>query len=112
MVALQERNEKDELQHIAEMKDLNRRIAHDDKIKEFMMIKSDDRAELKAEEAAKKEKMKGSVFFSVLFSLTEFEIQSLKKLGKVCGSSQNQWGKCATKWSKNHVSLIHFNINT
>ncbi len=66
MEALKERNEKDAHSHEAEMKDLNRRIAHDDKIKEFMMIKSDDRAELKAEEAAKKEKMKGTCnLFSV-----------------------------------------------
>ena len=59
MAVLQEKNEKDIINHETEMKDLRRKIDHDDKIKEFMLIKADDRAELKAEEAAKKEAMRG-----------------------------------------------------
>ncbi len=60
MAALQERNEKDIITHEAEMKDLRRRIDHDEKIKEFMLVKSDDRTELKSEETAKKEAMRGT----------------------------------------------------
>ena len=59
MAVLQEKNEKDVINHETEMKDLRRKIDHDDKIKEFMLIKADDRVELKAEEAAKKEAMRG-----------------------------------------------------
>ena len=59
MAVLQEKNEKDIINHETEMKDLRRKIDHDDKIKEFMLIKADDRGELKAEEAAKKEAMRG-----------------------------------------------------
>lgn len=60
MALLQEKNEKDIINHETEMKDLRRKIDHDEKIKEFMLVKSDDRAELKAEEAAKKEAMRGT----------------------------------------------------
>lgn len=66
MAALQERNEKDIASYETEMKDLRRKIDHDDRIKEFMLVKSDDRAELKAEEAAKKEAMKGQSFLRPL----------------------------------------------
>ncbi len=55
MQALQERTENDWQQHNAEMKDLQRMISHDNKIKDFMKVKASDRAELKAEEAAKKQ---------------------------------------------------------
>ena len=57
MVALLERSEKDKDQHELEMRELQRQIDHDNRIREFMGIKGSDRAELKAEEAAKKQKL-------------------------------------------------------
>nr|QFQ66863.1 axonemal protein [Haliotis discus hannai] len=60
MLALKERSEKDTSQHEMEMRELQRIIEHDNKLKEFMMIKSNDRGEYKEEEDAKKKKaMKG-----------------------------------------------------
>ncbi|XP_046575038.1 coiled-coil domain-containing protein 63-like [Haliotis rubra] len=60
MLALKERSEKDTAQHEMEMRELQRIIEHDNKLKEFMMIKSNDRGEYKEEEDAKKKKgMKG-----------------------------------------------------
>ncbi|ESO97753.1 hypothetical protein LOTGIDRAFT_104391 [Lottia gigantea] len=56
MVALKERSEKDQAQYDLEMKELQRFIDHDNKLKEFMMIKANDRAEFKEEEEAKKKK--------------------------------------------------------
>ena len=60
MMALKERNDKDMAQHETEMKDLQRIIKHDNKLKEFMGIKVHDRADLKEEELAKKRKGKGN----------------------------------------------------
>nr|ACJ15285.1 axonemal protein 66.0 [Haliotis asinina] len=59
MLALKERSEKDTAQHEMEMRELQRIIEHDNKLKEFMMIKSNDRGEYKEEEDAKKKGMKG-----------------------------------------------------
>lgn len=59
MIALKERSEKDICQHEIEMKDLLRIIDHDNKLKEFMMVKSNDRTEYKEEEDAKKKKNAG-----------------------------------------------------
>ncbi|XP_046339053.2 coiled-coil domain-containing protein 63-like [Haliotis rufescens] len=60
MLALKERSEKDTSQHEMEMRELQRIIEHDNKLKEFMMIKANDRGEYKEEEDAKKKKaMKG-----------------------------------------------------
>ena len=59
-MALKERNDKDMAQHETEMKDLQRIIKHDNKLKEFMGIKVHDRADLKEEELAKKRKGKGN----------------------------------------------------
>ncbi len=67
-----ERNEKDEQTHNTEMKELQRIISHDDRIKEFMMIKGSDRAELKAEEAQKRLNMKGRLVACVFLPLSEW----------------------------------------
>ncbi|XP_071152230.1 coiled-coil domain-containing protein 63-like, partial [Mytilus edulis] len=56
MIALKERSEKDIAQHESEMKDLQRVIHHDNKLKEFFNAKSNDRALYKEEEEAKKSK--------------------------------------------------------
>ena len=56
MVQMQERNQKNHAEHDCEMKELERVITHDNKLEEFMNIKSQDRAEYKSEEAAKKKK--------------------------------------------------------
>lgn len=60
MLALKERSDKDMSQQEMEMKELRRIIKHDNKLKEFMGIKAQDRADLKEEEHAKKQK--GKVF--------------------------------------------------
>ena len=60
MMALKERSDKDVAQHEIDLKDLLRVIEHDDKLKEFMGIKANDRHELKEEELAKAQKGKGS----------------------------------------------------
>ena len=60
MLALKERSDKDMAQQEIEMKELQRIIQHDNKLKEFMGIKIHDRADLKEEEQAKKLKGKGS----------------------------------------------------
>ncbi|XP_077862727.1 coiled-coil domain-containing protein 63-like [Saccoglossus kowalevskii] len=59
MSALKERSDKDKSQHKAELKELLRILDHDQKLKEFMAVKDQERAELKAEEAAKR-KRKGN----------------------------------------------------
>ena len=51
MGALKERREKDMQTHNSEMKDLLRMISHDEKIKEFIQIKSNERGEYKQEKA-------------------------------------------------------------
>ncbi|XP_071093563.1 coiled-coil domain-containing protein 63-like [Haliotis cracherodii] len=56
MLALKERSEKDTSQHEMEMRELQRIIEHDNKLKEFMMIKANDRGEYKEEEDTKKKK--------------------------------------------------------
>ncbi|XP_060078678.1 coiled-coil domain-containing protein 63-like [Ylistrum balloti] len=56
MIALKERSEKDMAQHEVEMKDLQRIINHDNKLKQFLLFKAHDRAEFKDEEEAKKNK--------------------------------------------------------
>lgn len=61
MIALKERSDKDMAQQEIEMKELLRIIKHDDKLKEFMGIKAHDRADLKEEEQAKKQKGKGRI---------------------------------------------------
>ncbi|XP_060561293.1 coiled-coil domain-containing protein 63-like isoform X2 [Ruditapes philippinarum] len=58
MLALKERSHKDMAQQTVEMKELQRIIIHDDKLKEFMGIKVHDRADLREEEQAKKAKGK------------------------------------------------------
>ena len=65
MSALQERHDKEHLQHMTEMKELQRIISHDDKIKKFMTIKASDRATLKAEESDKKRQMRGGYYDKV-----------------------------------------------
>lgn len=59
MIALKERSDKDIAQQEMEMKELQRIIKHDDKLKEFMGIKVHDRADLREEEMAKKQRGKG-----------------------------------------------------
>lgn len=54
MIALKERSEKDMAQHEVEMKDLQRIINHDNKLKQFLVFKAHDRADFKEEEEAKK----------------------------------------------------------
>jgi len=51
MAALKERREKDMQLHNSEMKDLLRMISHDEKIKEFIQIKSNERSDFKVEKA-------------------------------------------------------------
>ena len=41
---LQERNEKDAMQYAAELKELQRTLDHDEKLKDFLFHKSNDRA--------------------------------------------------------------------
>ncbi|XP_061188379.1 coiled-coil domain-containing protein 63-like isoform X1 [Saccostrea echinata] len=59
MLALKERSEKDMAQHELEMKELDRIIDHDNRLKEFMMFKACERTEYKEEEEAKKKKCSG-----------------------------------------------------
>ena len=59
MLALKERSDKDMAQQDVEMKELHRIIKHDNKLKEFMGIKVNDRLELKEEEMIKRSKGKG-----------------------------------------------------
>ena len=56
MQALKERMDKDRQTHNVEMKELQRIISHDNRVKEFMKVKSNDRNEFKAEEAAKRQR--------------------------------------------------------
>lgn len=58
MLALKERSDKDMVQQEMEMKELQRIIKHDNKLKDFMGIKAHDRADLREEEQAKKQKGK------------------------------------------------------
>lgn len=46
MIALKEKSDKELLQYNMELKELMRIIDHDKKLKEFMNIKSEDRAEM------------------------------------------------------------------
>ncbi|CAH1801342.1 unnamed protein product [Owenia fusiformis] len=59
MAAIRERSVKERAQHEAEMKDLERMISHDNKLKEFMLIKMNDRIFYKNEEAMKKKRGDG-----------------------------------------------------
>lgn len=43
MQALQERNEKDAQQYVSELKELQRTLDHDEKLKDFLFHKSNDR---------------------------------------------------------------------
>lgn len=56
MSALRERSEKDQTQYNLEVKELKRIIEHEQKLKAFMSTKSQERAEIKALEAAKRKK--------------------------------------------------------
>ena len=62
MLALKERSDKDMAQQDVEMKELHRIIKHDNKLKEFMGIKVNDRLELKEEEMIKRSKGKGRAY--------------------------------------------------
>lgn len=89
MTALRERNDKDHQQHIAMMRELTRIICHDDKIKEFMSIKSSDRRELKEEEDAKKKKMRGDSDKSInadLQTIKSYE-DAFKKIQELTGEN-------------------------
>lgn len=57
MKTLKERSTKDETMFQAEMKILQRMIAHDTKLKDFMNSKENERLTYKAEEAEKRAKM-------------------------------------------------------
>ena len=54
MLALKDRYTKEQQQHDIEMKDLIRVINHDNKLRDFMGIKSDERVEYKQDENTKK----------------------------------------------------------
>ena len=56
MSALRERSEKDQTQYNLELKELKRIIDHEQKLKAFMSTKAQERAEVKALEAAKRKK--------------------------------------------------------
>ena len=56
MSALRERSEKDQSQYNLELKELKRIIDHEQKLKAFMSTKAQERAEVKALEAAKRKK--------------------------------------------------------
>ncbi|XP_070572078.1 coiled-coil domain-containing protein 63-like [Ptychodera flava] len=56
ITSLTERSEKDQLQYNAELKELLRILDHDQKLKDFMAAKAQERSEYKAEEAAKRKK--------------------------------------------------------
>ena len=79
MIALKERSEKDIAQHESEMKDLQRVIHHDNKLKEFFNAKSNDRALYKEEEEAKKSKSK-KYWYSKCCVLTLYLITKLLSL--------------------------------
>ena len=64
-MALLEHSEKDKHQHEVEIRELQRLIHHDNRIREFMAIKASDRADLKAEEATKKDKIRKSSLFLI-----------------------------------------------
>lgn len=57
MKTLKERSRKDEAMFQSEMKILQRMIAHDSKMKEFMATKENERLYFKAQEAEKRAKM-------------------------------------------------------
>ncbi|KAL3856441.1 hypothetical protein ACJMK2_011199 [Sinanodonta woodiana] len=59
MLALKDRSDKDKALYGTEMKELQRIIHHDNKLKEFMSIKGNDRNEFKEEENAKKKRVSG-----------------------------------------------------
>lgn len=72
MKTLRERSSKDESTFQAEMKILQRMIAHDFKLKEFMTTKENERLNYKAEEAEKRAKMSGfATRFPTLFIYRE-----------------------------------------
>ena len=60
MSALRERSEREQTLYGFEIKELKRIIDHDQKLKDFMAVKSQERTEMKAIEAAKR-KRKGSL---------------------------------------------------
>ena len=72
MGALKERREKDMLLHNSEMKDLLRMINHEEKVKEFIQIKSYERNEFKVEKA---KRIKVQCRFSCLETPIEALIQ-------------------------------------
>ncbi|XP_055957774.1 coiled-coil domain-containing protein 63 [Patella vulgata] len=85
MVALKDRNEKDQFQHEVEMKELQRIIDHDNKLKEFMMIKSSDRADFKEEEEAKKNKNKRDGDIGAVVAQIESFEEAFEQIKKITG---------------------------
>lgn len=59
MAALKERAEKEQLAYNVEMKELNRILDHDKKLKEFMTIKAQERANLLREAEENERRQKG-----------------------------------------------------
>jgi hypothetical protein len=68
--ALKERGEKEQKQHDIEMKELQRIISHDNRMKEFMFIKTNERTEYKAEEALKKKRHQATMDADQIFMKT------------------------------------------
>ncbi|KAK6184463.1 hypothetical protein SNE40_006931 [Patella caerulea] len=85
MVALKDRNEKDQIQHEVEMKELQRIIDHDNKLKAFMMIKSSDRADFKEEEEAKKNKSRRDGDIGAELAHIESFEEAFEQIKKITG---------------------------
>ena len=94
MLALKERNDKDTAQQDVEMKELQRIIKHDNRLKEFMGIKVNDRAELKEEERIKRSKGKGKGQIMSMISRQfqrGYQIQKPDRLKGFMGISVNNF---------------------
>ena len=75
MKTLKERSRKDEAMFQSEMKILQRMVAHDSKMKDFMNTKENERLGFKAEEAEKRAKM--SLYLCIFGKFKVFTISQM-----------------------------------
>jgi len=85
MIALTERRDKDKIQYDNEMKELQRILDHDQKLKEFMTIKNQERTSQKAaEEQTKKKKKDGTKEETDEETITQYE-EAFRRIREVKG---------------------------
>lgn len=85
MIALTERRDKDKIQYDNEMKELQRILDHDQKLKEFMTIKNQERNSQKAvEEQTKKKKKDGTKEETDEETITQYE-EAFRRIREVKG---------------------------